>query len=384
MRLTIGDVRRAAAAVADVERVKAEAERIAVELGGRAGIVDFLDVVSVDAFDVAPDAGLAYFRAKGLRPTFNYADMIGEAHDHAFTVAKMMDVDMLGQVRASLESALANGTPFGEWKNGIEPILKAGGWWGERDMIDPATGQTVRAQLGTPWRLETIFRTNMQQAYAVQAWEEIEAQAELAPFLMYDAVDDFRTRPEHRRWDRTVLPWNHAWFKTHYPPLGFNCRCGVIQLSAEELGEMGLSPTEPPEDGTYRWRNPRTEIVQRVPVGVDPGFDRNPGETYLADLRRLAAEKIGQLSGSAREAAEAGMNAVPMRSPTGQASVIVVDLAGDVQTAAKLNAIISGPVIGYIEARIIGSEPTIEQAAAFAALTRAKQADIRRQIQLGA
>ena len=384
MRVTMADLREAIAAAEAVDELVAEAAEFSARHEAETGVVDFLDVLSGSAFDVAPERAIDFFRAKGLRTTFSYADMLGEAHDHAFTVAKMMDVDMLGQVRASLDSALSNGTTFAEWKKSIEPVLKAGGWWGRREVIDPQTGLPTQAQLGSPWRLETIFRTNMQTAYSVQAWQEIEAQAEIAPFLMYDAVDDFRTREQHRRWDRTVLPWNHPWFNSHYPPLGFNCRCGVIQLSEDELGAMGLSPSEPPEDGTYRWRNPRTEIVERVPDGVDPGFDHNSGEVYLAKLRRLAAERVQQLPDDMRGAAQAGLASEPMQSAAGRASLIVVDLAGDVQTAAKLNALISGPIVGYIEARLIGARPTPVELAAFEALTRSQQADIERRIALGA
>jgi SPP1 gp7 family putative phage head morphogenesis protein len=306
-RFTFGDLQRILTAAAQVDRVVAEAERVAAETAERTGVADYFDVETADVFDVPPERAIAYFRAKGLRPTFSYADMLGAAHDQAFTVAKMLDVDMLGQVRASLESALANGTSFGEWKRELEPILKAGGWWGDREIVDPATGAKVPARLGSAWRLETIFRTNMQTAYAAQAWREIEEQADAAPFLMYDAVDDFRTRPLHASWDRRVLPVSSAWWKTHYPPNGYNCRCGVIQLSADQLADMGLSPTPAPEGGTYKWTNPRTGEVVRVPEGIDPGFDRNPGLSDAGDARALLREKVDVLPPSMQEAAKAAI-----------------------------------------------------------------------------
>jgi SPP1 gp7 family putative phage head morphogenesis protein len=384
VRFTVDDLRAAIDALEVIDGIKAEAQAFADRMAEQTGVADFLDIPTGDAFDVSPEAAISFFRAKGLRTSFSYADMVGEAHDHAFTVAKMMDVDMLAQVRASLDSALANGTSFKVWTKELEPILKSGGWWGKADMIDPATGQTVSAQLGSPWRLETIFRTNMQTAYAVQAWNEIEAQADLAPWLMYDAVDDHRTREQHRRWDRTVLPWDHPWFKAHMPPLGYNCRCGVIQLSQDDLHGMGISPTPAPEDGTYKWSNPRTGIVHRVPDGVDPGFDRNPGETYLADLMRLVNEKISVLPDSMRAPAAAGLALEPMQSAAGKASTIVVDMAGDVQTAAQLNALINGPIVGYIEARIIGAAPTAEQIASYNRLPSRDRREIDRRIALGA
>jgi SPP1 gp7 family putative phage head morphogenesis protein len=299
MRYTFADLIAAAQAIDAVERMKADLAEFAAEnlhALDDDGIIEFLDIATGDAFNVQPSEAMGYFKSKGLRATFSYADMIGRAHDQAFTVAKMMDVDLLKQVRDSLDSALANGTAFSEWKATIGPILKAAGWWGESPLPDPLTGQMVNAQLGSAWRLETIFRTNLQTAYAAGQWRQIQDQAEVAPFLMYDAVDDFRTRPAHRAWDGTVLPASSTWWKTHYPPNGWNCRCSVIQLDGEQLRQMGITPRgEAPDDGDYTWTNPRTGEKIRVPNGVDPGFDRNAGDAMQDDLRSLLTEKVDAL-----------------------------------------------------------------------------------------
>lgn len=284
----------------DFERAVA---RLVPARADASSIVDFFEVPTEGMFDVPPEQAISFFRAKGLQPAFSYADMLGEANDHAFTVAKMMDVDLLGQVRASLDSALANGTPFKEWADDLLPTLQAAGWWGRKEVVDPLTGKVVVAQLGSPWRLETIFRTNMQSAYAAGQWQEIDAQADLAPFLMYDAVDDFRTREQHRLWDRKVLPVSSNWWRTHYPPNGWNCRCGVIQLDATEVKRLGLQVDDPPVDGSYKWKNPRTGQVQTVPNGIDPGFDKNSGVEYLKSLKQLLAQKTEALEASLKTAA---------------------------------------------------------------------------------
>ena len=300
LRYTFGDLVKAAQALDDIERMKAElaefaAQHLPEQDDAEPGVVNFLDILTGDAFDTPPEQAIEYFRGKRLRASFSYADTLGKANDAAFTVAKMMDVDLLSQVRASLDSALANGTSFTEWKRELIPVLKSAGWWGEAALRDPLTGEMVQAQLGSPWRLETIFRTNMQAAYAAGAWQEIQDQAELAPFLMYDAVDDFRTRPLHASWDSRVLPITSAWWRTHYPPNGYNCRCGVIQLSADDLAAMGITPQPAPEDGAYTWTNPRTGETLQVPNGIDPGFDRRPGADFTDQLREILEEKVALL-----------------------------------------------------------------------------------------
>lgn len=297
MRYTFADLVAASKALEKIEAMRAElAQFAAAQQLGDDGVLEFLEIASGDAFSVPPTEALGYFRSRGLRPSFSYADAIGRADQDAFSIAKMVDVDLLGQVRNSLDAALADGVPFQAWRKEIEPVLKAAGWWGKSAMPDPITGQLVDAQLGSAWRLETIFRTNMQSAYAAGQWREIEEAAEFAPFLLYDAVDDHRTRPAHRAWDSVVLPVSSPWWRTHYPPNGWNCRCSVIQLDSDQLASMGLTPrTEPPDDGTFTFTNPRTGATSQVPNGVDPGFDRNPGNRGSSDLRTLLREKVATL-----------------------------------------------------------------------------------------
>lgn len=373
-RVTLADIVLAVA-------ISRQAERQLAAVGA-GGLAEFLEVPAAAAFDVTPAAALAFFRAKGLRPTFSFADMEGAAHDHAFTVAKLMDLDLLAKVRDSLDEAVAAGTPFGEWKKTVEPTLRAAGWWGEKPVTDPATGETVQARLGSASRLETIFRTNMQQAYAVEAWRGIAETADGAPYLMYDAVDDLRTRPLHRAWDGTVLRWDHPWWKTHFPPCGYQCRCGVVQLSADDLATMGIAESaEPPEDGTYRWRNPRTGIAQTIPDGIDPGFDRNPGAAFVVQLERLAREKIAQISSpETRAAAEAGLASVARRTFTGRAASILADLADDVQRAGRLAKFMAAGVVVYVAASLQRAAPSAEAEAAFAALAEADRREIQRRI----
>ena len=298
MRFKLTDLVNIAQAMDSVEQLKQELAEFAADLdldGSNNGVLEYLEIATGDAFNVPFDEAIAYFRAKGLQPTFSYQDMIGRAHDHAFTVAKMMDVDMLKQVKESLESALANGEAFSEWKKGIVPILKSGGWWGESLEIDPLTGKQKRVVLGSAWRLQTIFRTNMQSAYAAGQWEQIKQQANIAPYVMYDAVDDFRTRPAHRALDGTILPATDKFWLTHTPPLGWNCRCGVIQLDEAEMRAYGLSIKPPPVSESYQWTNPRNGEQMMVPEGVDPGFGRSLSD-IAADSRELLLQKASVLS----------------------------------------------------------------------------------------
>lgn len=259
-------------------------------------------------FELPPEEALAYFRQKGLKPSFAWQDMAQPgAHAESFTIAKMMDIDMLGDVRKSLDEALATGKPFKAWAAEITPMLQAKGWWGRQLVTDPKTGEQVMAQLGSAARLETIFRTNLQSAYAAGKWDEIVRQADDAPYLMYDAIDDFRVRHEHKAWDGTVLPVFSEWWKVHYPPAGWNCRCGTIQLSEDELEAMGLKVSREPRTAMRTWKNPRTGEEVEVPVGVDPGFGNTPSPIPSHASQKLVNEKVRQLPQDLAASANLGL-----------------------------------------------------------------------------
>ncbi len=266
------------------------------------GILDFYDLVPASGFDVPVQEAIDRFTAKGLKPTFSYADVTAEEHQAALAIAKMMDVDLLADVYESLVEALEQGVVFSDWVDSIIPVLQSKGWWGRQAVLDPLTGETIIAQLGSPARLQTIFRTNMASAYAQGHWEQIEAQAEDAPYLMYDAIDDYRTRPEHKAWDNKVLPVTDKFWRTHTPPCGWNCRCSVIQLDDSDLEQLGVTPDKSPRTEYYDWTNPRTGKTEKVAAGVDPGFGK-AAEGRIDRLEKLLGEKIDALPEDLRDAA---------------------------------------------------------------------------------
>ena len=258
-------------------------------------------------FNLEPEQAVGFFADKGLKPSFDWRDMVGQEHDTAFTVAKMMDNDLLETTQGLLKQSIKNGDSFRQFKEGLIPKLVEKGWWGRAEMLDPLTGLVSEVQLGSVSRLDTIFRTNLQSAYSTGKWETIERNAKTAPYLMYVAVDDGRTRPEHSQFDGLVLRWDNPFWKTHYPPNGWNCRCGVIQLSELEVKEMGLKvATNPPPIKQSKWVNPRTGKTHTILDGTDPGWNHNPGVERVKALKQVYEEKINALPAELKKAATKG------------------------------------------------------------------------------
>lgn len=65
-------------------------------------------------------------------------------------------------------------------------------------------------------------------AQMAERWHQMETITTL-PNLRYETVGDDRVRPAHVLLDRINKPMNDPFWETHYPPLGFGCRCDVQQ-----------------------------------------------------------------------------------------------------------------------------------------------------------
>ena len=248
-------------------------------------------------FDLPPTKAIEFFRRKGLRSSFAWQDVWAAEHEASFTVAKMGDIDLLTTVRDAVDRALAEGTTQAQFNKQLIPTLQKEGWWGVQEQVDPLTGKDRLVQLGSPRRLQTIFRTNLQTAYAAGEWADILDTAEVAPYLMYDAVDDTQTRPAHHSWDGTVLRITDEWWRTHRPPNGWNCRCSVIQLGDADLQSMGREIDQAPRIERREYVNKRTGEVMQIPKGIDPGWDYNPGagrQEHLESVLRIKRHELKQ------------------------------------------------------------------------------------------
>ena len=192
-------------------------------------------------FFAAPTAVVKYIRSKRPEVHFDYDEIMHGAHHRAFTVAKITKLDLLADIQESLAYAAENGLGFDEWKKGLLPTLAKKGWFGNVEVKDPKTGEIKQIYVGSR-RLKNIYNTNMRVAYAVGAYEE--AMSSDAQFLRYTAVLDSKTRASHRALHGVILPKDHPFWDTHYPPNAWNCRCKARAYTKQELKSRGWSVTE--------------------------------------------------------------------------------------------------------------------------------------------
>lgn len=233
-------------------------------------------------------------RGINLVPSDHWATVWQQTHHTMFTVARSAGFDILGDIHSAAMRVLQEGRTFQEFYRDLKPVLQAKGWWGKTTTTDPENGEVREIQLGSLRRLRTIYDTNLRVSQAQGEWERIQKHKDAFPYLRYVGILDNRIRPQHRLWHDVVLPVDHPWWKTHFPPNGWKCRCWIVQLAEDDLERYGLAVTDiAPGDGFTQWRNPATGEIVDVPRGIDPGWAYNPGNTDMAaHAAKIAMDKL--------------------------------------------------------------------------------------------
>ena len=126
--------------------------------------------------------------------------------------------------------------------------------------------------------LRTEYDTAVATAQMAAKWVTFQEDADKY-FLKYTTVGDDRVRPAHAELDGITLPVDHVFWNTHYPPLGWKCRCSVTRVvrsgkqptSAADLKSL---TGHPPEFGHNAGKTgvifPDSHAYNDVPAGVKP------------------------------------------------------------------------------------------------------------------
>ncbi|MDA8483601.1 phage minor head protein [Pseudomonas resinovorans] len=238
-----------------------------------------------------PAEAIEYFEQKGYAISFDYRDVWQAQHQAAFTVAKVMQQDILVDIRKAVDKALAEGIPYEQFAKALIPTLQDKGWWGRRPEKDPLTGEVREVQLGSPRRLKVIYDTNLRTAHAEGQWQRIQENKEAFPYLQYDGKNSENPRLQHAAWDSLVLPVDHPFWQEHFPVRAYGCKCRARSLTAIQVEGTGLQVGPAPEVPKVTYVNQRTGEVQQIPEGVHPSFHYPPGG-WRTGLSNHLVEKL--------------------------------------------------------------------------------------------
>lgn len=146
----------------------------------------------------------AFWHGKVQLSPDEYKALAAEAKGRAFAVSGIAKGDELHTVFQALQRAIDAGTSFARFQQECEKVFARRGWHGQDS-----------------WRVDNIFRTNIQTAYNVGRYDQLQTERDILPYWMYDAINDAFTRPTHREMDGRVYPANHPIWHSWYPPNGY-------------------------------------------------------------------------------------------------------------------------------------------------------------------
>lgn len=221
---------------------------------------------------------VAFFRAKlgNLVPTTFWTDLEKSAHDTGFMVAGAAKADLLQDLATAVDKAIAEGTSIEAFRKNFFDIVKRHGWTNY-------TGSGTAA--GRAWRTRVIYTTNAQTSYSAGRLAQLRA-GNFKLWVYRHSDGEMYPRPVHESWDGLVLPPDHPFWKQHYPPSGWGCRCYVLGARGDVSARaMGGDPGKQLPEG-WDQIDPKTG-EQR---GIDQGWGYMPGDTVSDAVNETAAK----------------------------------------------------------------------------------------------
>lgn len=206
----------------------------------------------------------------------------------AFTSSRISAMSTMKRLKDRLETTIANGETLRQFRG-----------WVESEKLGWAKQYS-----------ELVFRMAVFGAYSAGRYQQMNDPdlGDEFPLLMYDAIDDLRTRPTHAALDNTI--WKRADFPEElWTPNGYNCRCEIRAISEDMARDIGGIPTTDVPylpDGRRAWPDPGFRSNQSLPImqGISlathlaqltaavaaPSTATGPSPVPLAERRYVARE----------------------------------------------------------------------------------------------
>ncbi|MBV6636417.1 MAG: hypothetical protein KI788_10975 [Mameliella sp.] len=213
-------------------------------------------------------------------PTAKWDDLWKAQHDRAFMVAGAAKADLLADLAKAVEKSIAEGTSLEEFRRDFRQIVERRGWHGW-------TGEGTKK--GEAWRTRIIYQTNMRTSYAAGRHAQLVEGG--FKYWVYRHGGALEPREQHLAWDGLILPADHPFWATHYPPNGWGCSCYVVGArSLRQAIRLGGNPKVTlPEN----WRDLNQKTGE--PDGIDRGWGYAPGGSVVDEVRKQIRHKAGAL-----------------------------------------------------------------------------------------
>jgi SPP1 gp7 family putative phage head morphogenesis protein len=136
-----------------------------------------------------------------------------------FWITGLLKEDILKDAKAILYNAVKTGELAGETQGKL------------KSLFEKYLGSDTLPEHVTPYRLETIIRTNTTDAYNYGRLVEFKKHPHLLAGVRYSAILDTRTTPQCRLLDGKVFKLDDPALAKFTPPLHFNCRSLLVPVT---------------------------------------------------------------------------------------------------------------------------------------------------------
>jgi hypothetical protein len=212
-------------------------------------------------------------------PTATWMDLWHDEHEWAFVVAGAMKAELLADLGAAVDRAIAEHRNFDRFKAEFLDVAVKHGWHGW-------AGEGT--EKGEAWRARVIYRTNMATSYAAGRMAQLTRAG--FKYWVYKHGNALEPRLQHLAWDGLALPPDHDFWQTHAPPNGWGCTCYVAGTNSEAgIRRLGGDPAKTLPDG-WNAHDPKTG----APPGIDKGWDYEVGGSLARTIGPIA-DKLAKL-----------------------------------------------------------------------------------------
>ena len=163
-----------------------------------------------------------------------------ELKARAFVVTGLEDLRAVQEIRDAI-AELPRGAAWEDVKAQVVEKLEEGGF----------------SQAAADYRATLLLRHHGFAAYAQENYRELREMQDVFPYWKYQSMGDEKVRSSHAALDGLILPADDPFWKDHFPPWEWNCRCMVVGVTEEEYGSaktVGSFDATDPDAKAAGWK----------------------------------------------------------------------------------------------------------------------------------
>lgn len=222
----------------------------------------------------------AFVRGKTAVSRAVFDRMLPELRARSFVITGVESANAVQTVRDRI-AQLPEGADWNEVKKDIAATMSP---W----LDDDAAAR----------RADLLLRFHGFQAYQATQWTLDHDTIDTHPYYLYRTAQDDRVRDSHAALDGIILPIDDPFWKTHFPPWDWGCRCEVIAISEADAQlardrDAGLPPDQHAviqgarldqlhQGWLINGPSARIDVRSEYERGVQGAFRWNPGDLRIS------------------------------------------------------------------------------------------------------